>query len=63
MQMTVFFLYIVIKLYLFYEDKIIFMQFGRVGDAVFNLDFQYPFSPLQAFAVCLSSFDYKIACE
>ncbi len=39
------------------------MQFGRVGDSVFNLDYQYPFSALQAFAICLSSFDYKIACE
>jgi len=36
------------------------LQFGRVGKDVFHLDFRYPFSPYQAFAICLSSFDYKL---
>eukprot|EP01016_Furgasonia_blochmanni_P040554 TRINITY_DN5186_c0_g1_i5.p1 TRINITY_DN5186_c0_g1~~TRINITY_DN5186_c0_g1_i5.p1 ORF type:complete len:257 (-),score=20.35 TRINITY_DN5186_c0_g1_i5:299-1069(-) len=45
------------------DDNIIYMQFGRVEDDSFNLDFQWPFTPMQAFAVALSSFDYKIACE
>ncbi|KAM3129701.1 hypothetical protein pb186bvf_018214 [Paramecium bursaria] len=44
------------------EDNIL-LQFGRVGTDLFNLDFQYPLSPLQAFEIALSSFDYKIACE
>ncbi|CAD8064639.1 unnamed protein product [Paramecium sonneborni] len=44
------------------EDNIL-LQFGRVGDDLFNLDFQYPITPLQAFQIALSSFDYKIACE
>ncbi|CAD8076104.1 unnamed protein product [Paramecium sonneborni] len=44
------------------EDNIL-LQFGRVGEDLFNLDFQYPISPLQAFQIALTSFDYKIACE
>jgi Tub family. len=39
------------------------MQFGRVSNDTFNMDFEWPLSPFQAFAICLSSFDYKIACE
>lgn len=37
----------------------IFLQFGRVGNNSFNLDFSWPFSILQAFAIALASFDYK----
>ena len=32
------------------------MQFGKVGKDTFHIDFAAPFSPLQAFAVALSSF-------
>mmetsp|Transcript_58313 Transcript_58313/g.104746 ORF Transcript_58313/g.104746 Transcript_58313/m.104746 type:complete len:504 (-) Transcript_58313:90-1601(-) len=45
------------------EEKTVFLQFGRVGKDVFNMDFRFPFSPFQAFAICLSSFDYKLCCE
>jgi tubby-related protein 1 len=45
------------------DENRIYLQFGRVGDQEFTLDFQWPFSPLQAFAVALSSFDNKLACE
>jgi len=45
------------------DETRIYLQFGRVGDQEFTLDFQWPFSPLQAFAVALSSFDNKLACE
>jgi len=45
------------------EEEVVVMQFGRVGDNEFTCDFQYPISPLQAFGIALSSFDYKIACE
>ena len=38
-------------------------QFGRFGESDFNLDFQYPFSPLQAFAMAITTFDTKIACD
>jgi len=44
-------------------ENTIFMQFGRVAKHIFNIDFQYPLSIFQAFAVALSSFDFKIACE
>merc|ERR1711998_389910 len=41
----------------------VLMQFGRVGKDKFTVDYQYPLSAFQAFAIALSSFDYKIACE
>ncbi|CAM9466109.1 unnamed protein product [Ectocarpus sp. 6 AP-2014] len=43
-------------------DRII-LQFGRVAREEFTMDFQYPISPFQAFAITLSSFDSKIACD
>jgi len=45
------------------DDNHIFLQFGRVGKTLFNMDFQYPFSIFQAFALSLSSFDFKYECE
>jgi len=44
-----------------HEDVI--LQFGRVGKDTFNMDYQHPLSPFQAFAITLSSFDSKLACE
>eukprot|EP01012_Entosiphon_sulcatum_P007923 TRINITY_DN14150_c0_g1_i1.p1 TRINITY_DN14150_c0_g1~~TRINITY_DN14150_c0_g1_i1.p1 ORF type:complete len:365 (+),score=34.48 TRINITY_DN14150_c0_g1_i1:559-1653(+) len=44
------------------RDAIV-MQFGKVGKNNFTLDFQYPLSGLQAFAIALSAFDHKLACE
>ncbi|KAE9591408.1 hypothetical protein Lal_00038985 [Lupinus albus] len=44
------------------HDKII-LQFGKVGKDAFTMDYRYPISAFQAFAICLSSFDTKIACE
>ncbi|XAR57132.1 hypothetical protein NMG60_11025164 [Bertholletia excelsa] len=44
------------------HDKVI-LQFGKVGKDVFTMDCRYPLSAFQAFAICLSSFDIKIACE
>ncbi|KAK7145290.1 hypothetical protein R3I94_011405 [Phoxinus phoxinus] len=41
----------------------IVMQFGRVADDAFTLDYSYPLCAVQAFAIALSSFDGKIACE
>ncbi|ETV94508.1 hypothetical protein H310_11818 [Aphanomyces invadans] len=37
----------------------IILQMGRVGMNCFNMDFQYPLSMLQAFAICISRFDTK----
>ena len=47
---------------LFAVDYII-MQFGRVAEDVFTMDYNYPMCALQAFAIALSSFDGKLACE
>jgi len=41
----------------------IVLQFGRIAETTFTLDYQYPLCPLQAFAIALSSFDAKLACE
>eukprot|EP01004_Peranema_trichophorum_P004427 NODE_3350_length_1367_cov_41.766077_g2915_i0.p1 GENE.NODE_3350_length_1367_cov_41.766077_g2915_i0~~NODE_3350_length_1367_cov_41.766077_g2915_i0.p1 ORF type:complete len:358 (-),score=52.42 NODE_3350_length_1367_cov_41.766077_g2915_i0:294-1313(-) len=45
------------------NQDMVLMQFGKVGKNDFTLDFQYPMSGLQAFAIALSSFDHKLACE
>ncbi|KAM6154411.1 tubby-related protein 2 [Erethizon dorsatum] len=42
-------------------DKVV-LQFGRVAPDTFTMDFCFPLCPLQAFAICLSSFDGKLAC-
>uniref|UniRef100_A0A8C7EQJ5 Tubby-like protein n=1 Tax=Neovison vison TaxID=452646 RepID=A0A8C7EQJ5_NEOVI len=39
------------------------LQFGRVAPDTFTMDFRFPLCPLQAFAICLSSFGGKLACE
>ncbi|XP_022894284.1 tubby-like F-box protein 8 [Olea europaea var. sylvestris] len=44
------------------HDEII-LQFGKIGKDTFTMDYQYPLSAFQAFAICLSSFDSKLACE
>ncbi|KAK3590562.1 hypothetical protein CHS0354_039692 [Potamilus streckersoni] len=41
----------------------IVMQFGRVAEDVFTMDYNYPMCAVQAFGVALSSFDSKLACE
>ncbi|KAM7485132.1 hypothetical protein LguiA_001141 [Lonicera macranthoides] len=45
------------------EHEKVILQFGKVGKDVFTMDYRYPISVFQAFAICLSSFDTKIACE
>lgn len=44
-------------------DPGVCLQFGRVSDKEFTCDISAPLSPLQAFAIALSSFDSKLACE
>ncbi|GAA55877.1 tubby-related protein 3 [Clonorchis sinensis] len=41
----------------------IIMQFGRVAEDEFTMDYSYPMCALQAFGIALSSFDSKLACE
>lgn len=45
------------------DPEYIVMQFGRVAEDSFTLDYSYPLCALQAFSVALSSFDSKLACE
>uniref|UniRef100_A0A4X2K557 Tubby-like protein n=2 Tax=Vombatus ursinus TaxID=29139 RepID=A0A4X2K557_VOMUR len=45
------------------DPDYIVMQFGRVAEDVFTMDYNYPMCVLQAFAIALSSFDSKLACE
>nr|CAI5824796.1 unnamed protein product [Callosobruchus analis] len=45
------------------DPDYVVMQFGRVAEDVFTMDYRYPLCALQAFAIALSSFDSKLACE
>jgi len=45
------------------ESERIILQFGRCSDDEFTMDLDWPMTPLQAFAISLSSFDSKIACD
>ena len=45
------------------DPDYIIMQFGRVAEDIFTMDFRYPMCALQAFGIALSSFDSKLACE
>ncbi|GLT42007.1 hypothetical protein SLA2020_160310 [Shorea laevis] len=45
------------------EHEKIILQFGKVGKDFFSMDYRYPISAFQAFAICISSFDTRIACE
>lgn len=42
------------------EWENVILQFGKVGNDVFTMDYAYPLSAFQAFAICLSSFDTRI---
>ncbi|OMO84447.1 hypothetical protein COLO4_22054 [Corchorus olitorius] len=45
------------------EQEKVTLQFGKIGKDIFTMDYRYPLSAFQAFAICLSSFDTKPACE
>ncbi|KAJ1393373.1 Tubby-like, C-terminal [Sesbania bispinosa] len=45
------------------EQEMVILQFGKIGKDIFTMDYCYPLSAFQAFAICLSSFDTKPACE
>ncbi|KAG6403197.1 hypothetical protein SASPL_135414 [Salvia splendens] len=45
------------------EQENAILQFGKIGKDIFTMDFRYPLSAFQAFAICLSSFDTKPVCE
>jgi tubby-related protein 1 len=41
----------------------IILQFGKINDDTYIMDFQYPLSIFQAFAICISSLANKKICE
>lgn len=45
------------------DDTDICMQFGKIGEDEYSLDFTTPFTPLAAFGLALSSLDFKLCCE
>ncbi|XP_073029598.1 tubby-like F-box protein 7 isoform X2 [Primulina eburnea] len=45
------------------DEETVLLQFGKVGDDTFSMDYRQPLSAFQAFAICLTSFGTKLACE
>ncbi len=45
------------------KDDEMILQFGKLNEHTYSMDFQYPLSPFQAFAVCLTSLASKRAVE
>ena len=45
------------------DHESVLLQFGRCDKDAFSMDFAWPLCAAQAFAICLSSFDFKLACE
>ena len=42
------------------DPDTVLLQAGKRGKNLFVVDFRYPFSPAQAFALVLSSYDFKL---
>ncbi|XP_015699224.2 tubby-like F-box protein 1 [Oryza brachyantha] len=45
------------------DEETVLLQFGKVDDNIFTMDYRQPLSAFQAFAISLSSFGTKLACE
>ncbi|XP_031125694.1 tubby-like F-box protein 7 [Ipomoea triloba] len=45
------------------DEETVILQFGKVGEDMFTMDYRKPLSAFQAFAICLTSFGTKLACE
>lgn len=41
------------------DNNNVILEFGKTGNNDFSMDVAYPLSIFQAFAICLSSFDYQ----
>lgn len=39
------------------------LQFGRVAEHRFTMDYAWPLTAYQAFCICITSLDSKLACE
>ena len=50
------------------DQSYAYLQFGRTaekgnpGENVFTMDYKFPMTAVQAFGICISSFDDKIMC-
>ncbi|GJN14916.1 hypothetical protein PR202_gb01793 [Eleusine coracana subsp. coracana] len=45
------------------DEETVILQFGKIEDDTFTMDYRQPLSAFQAFAICLTSFGTKLACE
>ncbi|KAB2019190.1 hypothetical protein ES319_D08G281000v1 [Gossypium barbadense] len=45
------------------DNETVVLQFGKVGEHTFTMDYRQPLSAFLAFAICLTSFGTKLACE
>ncbi|OEL28227.1 Tubby-like F-box protein 10 [Dichanthelium oligosanthes] len=45
------------------DEETVLLQFGKVDSDIFTMDYRQPLSAFQAFAICLTSFGTKLACE
>ncbi|XP_006654779.1 tubby-like F-box protein 10 [Oryza brachyantha] len=45
------------------DEETVVLQFGKVDNDIFTMDYLQPLSAFQAFAICLSSFGTKLVCE
>ncbi|GLT48626.1 hypothetical protein SLA2020_222400 [Shorea laevis] len=45
------------------DGETVLLQFGKVADDTFTMDYRQPLSAFLAFAICLTSFGTKLACE
>ena len=45
------------------DEDTVLLQFGKVGEDTFTMDYRRPLSAFQAFSICLTSFGTKLACE
>jgi len=45
------------------DEEHVILQFGKVGKDTFTMDYAWPICAMQAFSICLTSFDNKLACE
>jgi tubby-related protein 1 len=45
------------------DQNKVYLQFGKVDEDKFTLDYRHPITAIQAFSIALSAFDTKLACE
>lgn len=45
-----------------FEDQVV-LQFGKVQDGFYHMDYSWPLTAVQAMGICLSSLDHKLACD